>query len=64
MEPNLRKIIDNKLILKSPSTSFPEIISCIFLMEPMFKIFQEAIEFDCLFLTIFQKFLLICELYF
>ena len=30
----------------------------------MFSIFTLAIKFDCLFLTIFLKFLFICEFYF
>ena len=38
--------------------------SSIFLMETMFSIFQQAIQFDCLFLAIFKIFTIICEFIF
>ena len=51
MKRNLREI-GNSLILNSPPTY--SLVYCIF-VAPMFSIFTLAIEFDCVFLTIFQS---------
>ena len=52
MERDLREVISNYLILKSP---FPEFM-IYFLMKPVFTTFTLVIKFDCLFLASFQSF--------
>ena len=61
MKRDLRGMIGNQLILDGPP--IPKFIVYL-LMAPMYSIFTLAIKLDCLFLAIFSKFSIICELYF
>ena len=56
MERDLREVIGNQLILNSkyPPSPIPELTY--FLMKTMLSSFQPAIEFDYLFLAIFESF--------
>ena len=58
MERYLREVTGNSLTLYSPPL-IPEFMIYL-LIKPMFGVFKLAIKFDCLFLGMFSKFLLIC----
>ena len=54
MQRDLRRMFGNQLILNS-TPPISKFIVCL-LMTPMLSIFTLVIEFDCLFLAIFQSF--------